>query len=190
MVLELVVHVVCPPDLRPRNGLGVARRGRRGRRVERRGRRVERPLVRVAWRLVGRLVRRLVIGGRILGGWPHCSSGFGPVIIEVSHDVGEYCFIVGPIPRRPTLGIVHVWVTRSMNLADSSKMRGASLSMVATWYESSSTISVTSRLEILDRINAELDAGTTWSSFERRSSTGWVTSGRSRMTELQAISWE
>ena len=48
----------------------------------------------------------------------------------------------------------------------------------------------TSRLEILDRISCELEAGTTWSWAERSNSTGWVTSGRSRMTESQAISWE
>jgi hypothetical protein len=50
----------------------------------------------------------------------------------VSHDIGEYRVIIEAVGPSPTVWIVHVSAMRSMNLADSSKMRGASLSMVAT----------------------------------------------------------
>jgi hypothetical protein len=50
----------------------------------------------------------------------------------VSHDVGEYRIVIEAVGRAATFLIVHVSAMRSMNLADSSKIRGASLSMVAT----------------------------------------------------------
>jgi hypothetical protein len=50
----------------------------------------------------------------------------------VSHDVSEYRVIIEAFRPAPTVWIVHFSVMRSMNLADSSKMRGASLSIVAT----------------------------------------------------------
>ena len=45
-------------------------------------------------------------------------------------------------------------------------------------------------IDAIKEMSAELDAGMTWSSTARRSSTGWVTSGRSRTRFFQATSWE
>src|SRR5665647_1746127 len=72
------------------------------------------------------------IGCRVLDPGHSRSHGLRCVVVQVSHDVGEYRVVVEPVGGVPGVRIVHVWAVRSMNLADSSKMRGASLSMVAT----------------------------------------------------------
>gem|GEM_PF-5637146 len=91
----------------------------------------------VDWRLFGsvstgfgRVSAGFFVAGCLIGRGPR--GGLRRSIVPVSHDVGEHRVMVETVGRLPAVGIVHDWVVRSMNLADSSKMRGASLSMVAT----------------------------------------------------------
>ena len=66
-------------------------------------------------------------------------------------------------------------VTRATKSALCSKMVGASLSSVATWKLSWRDTSVTSVDDTPPRMSGRVLASTTWSSLERKSSTGQVT---------------
>jgi hypothetical protein len=69
------------------------------------------------------VVARAVVGGRIRGDGPSRPPGLCQIVVQVGHDVGEYRVIVHAVGRAPAFGTVHVRVVRSMNLADSSKIR-------------------------------------------------------------------
>jgi hypothetical protein len=73
-------------------------------------------------------------------------------------------------------------VTLATKAADSSKISGASLSRVATWKLFSSSRSVTSRLDTSRVMIGTEEESTTWSSTDRKTSSGWVIRGRSAIS--------